>query len=216
MALEDGGIREAPPPIPGAAMAGRPAGFGQDHSAACRAGIWRHHPVHPLCARCLPGAAKVICEVQPELEPLLSQLKEDITVVASGQPLPAFDLHCPLLSLPFAFKPADTIPGPFHIWPPPPSVWHIGEIACRRAHPRAGFVWSGQPSHKNDGNRSIALERFAAFFENPLRRSPVLVFRTKLRDADAEVLRGLPNLINLGGDFAISPTPPPSSHCSMS
>ena len=62
----------------------------------------------PLLAR---RGANVICEVQPELQPLLSQLR-DIEVVACGQPLPAFDLHCPLLSLPLAFgtQPA-TIPA---------------------------------------------------------------------------------------------------------
>ena len=144
--------------------------------------------------------AKVICEVQPELEPLLSQLKEDITVVASGQPLPAFDLHCPLLSLPFAFRTGfDTIPAPI-----PYLAASAERLAYWRErlppdHPRAGFVWSGQPSHKNDGNRSIALERFAAFFAAP----PIACFglQSEIRDADAEVLRGLPNLINLGGDF---------------
>ena len=46
--------------------------------------------------------AKVVCEVQPELQPLLAQL-QDLTIIASGEPLPAFDLHCPLLSLPLAF-----------------------------------------------------------------------------------------------------------------
>ena len=46
--------------------------------------------------------ANVICEVQPELMPLLSQL-DDVSVIATGEALPAFDLHCPLLSLPLAF-----------------------------------------------------------------------------------------------------------------
>jgi tetratricopeptide (TPR) repeat protein len=143
--------------------------------------------------------ATVICEVQPELLPLLSQLK-DIKVIASGQPLPAFDLHCPMLSLPFALKTrSDSIPAP---------IPYLAAAAERLAYwrdrlppgrPRAGFVWSGQPSHNNDGNRSIALERFAAFFADP----PIRCFglQNEIRDADADVLRGLPNLVNLGGDF---------------
>jgi Tfp pilus assembly protein PilF len=147
--------------------------------------------------------AKVICEVQPELLPLLSQL-EGVTVVASGQPLPAFDLHCPLLSLPLAFKTRpDTIPAPIPYLAAPAERLAYWRDRLPPEHPRAGFVWSGQSSHKNDGNRSIALGRFAAFFADP----PIRCFglQSDLRGGEAEVLRGLPNLINLGGglrDFA--------------
>jgi tetratricopeptide (TPR) repeat protein len=143
--------------------------------------------------------ANVVCEVQPELLPLLSQLK-DITVVASGQPLPAFDLHCPLLSLPLAFKTrSDTIPAPIPYLAAPVERLAYWRDRLPPGHPRAGFVWSGQPSHKNDGNRSIALERFAAFFADP--PIPCFGVQSELRAVDAEVLRALPNLINLGAEF---------------
>ena len=143
--------------------------------------------------------AKVVCEVQPELLPLLAELK-DVTIIARGDPLPAFDLHCPLLSLPLAFatKP-ETIPA---------TVPYLAVPAERAAEwrdrlppsgPRAGFVWSGQLSHKNDINRSIPLARLAALFADP----PVqcLSLQSDLRDADGEVLRGLPNLVDLGSAF---------------
>ena len=58
--------------------------------------------------------ARVVCEVQPELKPLLSQLSPfaDIGIIAAGEPLPAFDLHCPMLSLPLAFATTpETIPA---------------------------------------------------------------------------------------------------------
>ncbi len=41
-------------------------------------------------------------EVQPELTRLLSGIAGVETVVARKQPLPHFDFHCPLLSLPLA------------------------------------------------------------------------------------------------------------------
>ncbi len=143
--------------------------------------------------------AKVVCEVQPELKPLLSPLA-GIRVIAAGEPLPAFDLHCPMLSLPLAFATTpETIPA---------CVPYLGAPAERLAHwrdrlpagrPRAGFVWSGSPSHKNDLNRSIPLARLAALFEDP----PLCCFslQSELRDADSEVLRGLPGLVDLGSEL---------------
>jgi tetratricopeptide (TPR) repeat protein len=143
--------------------------------------------------------AKVICEVQPELQPLLARL-EGVTVVAAGAPLPAFDLHCPLLSLPLAFRTRpETVPAVIPYLAAPPerlAVWQDRLPAGRR---RAGFVWSGQPSHKNDSNRSIALSRLAALFENPLIR--YFSLQSDLRAADGEALRGLPNLVHLGDGF---------------
>lgn len=143
--------------------------------------------------------AKVICEVQPELQPLLSQL-EGVTVVAAGEPLPAYDLHCPLLSLPFACRTrCETIPAAIPYLAASPERVAVWRDRLPQAQLRAGFVWSGQPSHKNDSNRSIALSRLAGLFENPLIRHFSL--QSDLRVTDGEVLRGLPNLVHLGGGF---------------
>ena len=54
--------------------------------------------------------ARVVLEVQPPLVALLAGLAD--VVVGAARPLPAFDLHCPLLSLPLAFgTELDTIPA---------------------------------------------------------------------------------------------------------
>jgi hypothetical protein len=154
----------------------------------------------PLLAR---RGAKVVCEVQPELQPLLSQLA-DITVIASGGTRPAFDLHAPLLSLPLAFKTrAHTIPDALPYLAAPAERVAYWRDRLPLDHPRAGFVWSGSPTHKNDSNRSIALARMAPLFED----SPMqcVGLQTELRDADRDTLRGLPNLVHLGDgirDFA--------------
>jgi hypothetical protein len=143
--------------------------------------------------------AKVICEVQPELQPLLSQL-EGVTVMAAGEALPAFDLHCPLLSLPLAFGTRlETIPAAVPYLDAPQERIAYWRDRLPPGRLRAGFVWSGQPSHKNDANRSIALARLSAWFENP----PVRCFglQSDLRSADGEALRGLPNLVPLGDGF---------------
>jgi tetratricopeptide (TPR) repeat protein len=48
--------------------------------------------------------AKVFLEVQPELIRLRSQIRGVEAVIGRGEPLPAFDFHCPLLSLPLCVR----------------------------------------------------------------------------------------------------------------
>ena len=145
--------------------------------------------------------ARVICEVQPELAPLLSQI-EGVEIIARGQALlPAFDMHCPLLSLPLAFGTDDaTIPA---------KIPYLTAEATRVAQwrerlgprvPRAGFVWSGSATHKNDANRSLALARLAPFFES----LPLACFglQRDMRDADREMVARVPKLINLGAELS--------------
>ena len=146
--------------------------------------------------------AKVVCEVQPELLPLLAQLEngQDITIIGKGAPLPAFDLHCPMLSLPLAFgtQPA-TIPAAVPYLTGPAERQGQWRDRLPPGGPRVGFVWSGQPSHKNDANRSIPLKRLAELFENSQLRCFSL--QSGMRDADREVQKGLANLIHLGDCF---------------
>jgi tetratricopeptide (TPR) repeat protein len=56
--------------------------------------------------------ARVVFEVQPVLRTLLGSLEIQGSLHSHGEPLPAFDLVCPLLSLPLAFRTEiDRIPG---------------------------------------------------------------------------------------------------------
>ncbi len=48
--------------------------------------------------------AKVILEVQPALHSLMSGIESATGVMARGDALPPFDLHCPIMSLPLALK----------------------------------------------------------------------------------------------------------------
>jgi tetratricopeptide (TPR) repeat protein len=143
--------------------------------------------------------ARVICEVQRELLPLLSQLP-DVTVMASGERLPAFDLHCPLLSLPLAFATQPgTIPAAIPYLTAPAERVAAWRNRLPPGRPRAGFVWSGSPSHNNDRNRSIALAQLAGLFEDPAVRCVSL--QSEMRAADLKTLAGLPDLIELGSGF---------------
>lgn len=58
--------------------------------------------------------ATVILEVQPTLKTLLRDVTGVSHIIAKGETLPAFDFHCPLLSLPLAFgTDLDSIPFTF-------------------------------------------------------------------------------------------------------
>jgi len=143
--------------------------------------------------------ANIVCEVQAELQPLLSQL-EGISVIAAGEPLPAFDLHCPLFSLPFAFKTrVETIPAGMPYLAAAAERQTYWRNRLPQGRPRAGFVWSGSASHRSDAARSIALARLTALFED----APVscVSLQTELRSTDNDVLRNLRKLVHLGGEI---------------
>ena len=146
--------------------------------------------------------ARVICEVQPALKPLLSQL-EGIEVVAKGDTLPPFDLHCPLLSLPLAFGTRlETIPAAASYLAAPAERVADWRARLPQGGPRVGFVWSGSPAHKNDASRSIPLARLALCWRAC--RLPASACNANGAMPTA-TLRGLPDLVDLGpelSDFA--------------
>jgi tetratricopeptide (TPR) repeat protein len=146
--------------------------------------------------------ASVILEVQPALKSLLAPIGDGIRLVAYGEELPDFDLQCPLLSLPLAFRtdlatiPADipyiTVPGDRI------EQWDA-RLPPRRGR-RVGIVWSGNSTHADDHNRSITLARMV-----PILNVPDIQFislQKGLRDADAQTLAADSRLIDLAQHFA--------------
>jgi tetratricopeptide (TPR) repeat protein len=152
----------------------------------------------PLIAR---AGAAVVLEVHPELKPLLSRLDGASTVVARGEPLPAYDVQCPLGSLPLALKTERaTVPA---------DVPYLKADAARIAKwrerlaglpsPRVAIAWAGNAGHANDRNRSIALEKLMPLFANE--RVSFVGIQRDLRDGDAGALAHVPRLVHLGGDL---------------
>ena len=90
-------------------------------------------------------AAHVVLEVPKPLHELMRTLAGAAQVISRGQPLPDFDIHCPLLSLPLAFGTRlETIPSTTPYLRAPAQVlqkWQdkLGE----KTKPRVGLVWSG-------------------------------------------------------------------------
>src|SRR5262249_35832029 len=104
----------------------------------------------------------VILEVQKPLVPLAARIP-GITVLARGEQLPAFDLHCPLLSLPLAFGTTlATIPAAApYLSPAEERVAHWRTRVGTQPGLRIGIAWAGAAVHRNDRNRSIPIDQLA-------------------------------------------------------
>jgi Flp pilus assembly protein TadD len=149
--------------------------------------------------------AKIALEIPRPLKRLLSQLESMASIVVAGEPLPPFDYHCPLLSLPLAFKTEpETIPVGVPYLKSDPQIAssqqnRIPEIPRLRV----GLAWSGNPKQITNRRRSIALDRLAPLLS--LTGIRFVSLQTDVPAEDANLLRGVPCFTHIGpdlGDFA--------------
>jgi tetratricopeptide (TPR) repeat protein len=113
--------------------------------------------------------ACVIIECQPELKTLLTGMEGVSQVIGRGEPLPAFGLHCPIMSLPLAFGThPENIPATIPYLRS--DVQKTDAWRKRLEHKAAlkvGLVWAGAPRPENraanrtDRRRSISLSQLA-------------------------------------------------------
>ncbi|HEY1683678.1 MAG TPA: tetratricopeptide repeat-containing glycosyltransferase family protein [Tepidisphaeraceae bacterium] len=111
---------------------------------------------------------RVIFECYPEQRSLFECLPNVSQFITAGEPLPEFDLHCPIMSLPLAFRTTlDSIPTQPYLRPDPKltEYWrhridavHVYGKPSRR---KIGLVWAGKPTHTDDRNRSMGLSQLA-------------------------------------------------------
>ncbi|WP_029007179.1 tetratricopeptide repeat protein [Azospirillum halopraeferens] len=102
--------------------------------------------------------ARVVLEVGADLVDLMRSVTGVAEVVARGAPLPAFDVQCPLVSLPRAFGTTpETIPArvPYlHADPRRAAAWRP---RLAGPGPAVGLVWAGNPVFPGDSVRSPGL-----------------------------------------------------------
>ncbi|HEV2957814.1 MAG TPA: tetratricopeptide repeat protein, partial [Xanthobacteraceae bacterium] len=113
---------------------------------------------------------RVVIEVPKALVRLARSLGGGgFAVIAEGAPLPAFDLHCPFMSLPLALGTTpESIPARVpYLSPTAEDVRRWKERLGDAAGLKVGIAWAGNPHHRNDQRRSIPLDRFAALFDVP-------------------------------------------------
>ncbi len=121
------------------------------------------------------AGARVILEVQSSLVELMASLRGVAEVIAEGDSIPDFDLHCPIMSLPLAFNTRlETVPGnvPYlHADSGRAAFWRdrLSGLEGRRV----GLVWAGgkrvsdAAASAMDRRRSLPLAAFAPFATVP-------------------------------------------------
>jgi len=129
----------------------------------------------------------------PGIDPLV--VREDDARVAAP-----FDLHAPLLSLPGFFGTTlDTVPTPPALTVDPdesrPWAARLGPLSGLKV----GLVWAGNPDHRGDRQRSMALSQLA-----PLAavNGVKLLSLQKGRDAEIRQHGASLNLVELGSQFS--------------
>ncbi|HEV2159837.1 tetratricopeptide repeat protein [Bradyrhizobium sp.] len=147
--------------------------------------------------------ARVILEVQPPIQQLLGGVAGVAACIdQSSSTSLAFDLHCPLGTLPLAFGTRlDTIPLAEGYLPALPTArvkaWE--DRLGPRNRFRVGVVWSGNPGHKNDHNRSMALRTLAPVLDCDVQ---LVSLQKDVRDQDRAFLGGHPDIVDVTAHVA--------------
>lgn len=134
------------------------------------------------------SGARVLLEAPKALTGLMRKLAGVDELIEKGKPLPAFDYHCPLLSLPLAFKTdSNSIPS---------STSYLSSDSDRRSEwsrklgvtkkIRVGLAWSGRKTHKNDHNRSLALDEMLRYLPAQFE---YISLQKEVRESDWATLR---------------------------
>lgn len=143
--------------------------------------------------------AKVVLEVQPSLLALLGDLEGVALAVPRGAPLPAFDCHCPLMSLPLAFKTDLTsVPARIpYLRSDPERVTEWRQRLGGAHKPRVGVVWSGSMALRND-RRSMALREMLPLIGG---WAEWVSLQKELRESDLVPLAAHPVLRDVGAEL---------------
>jgi len=143
--------------------------------------------------------ATVVLQVQAPLKSLLSTLEGVHLLAAEGEPLPAFDFHCPLLSLPLALQTNfDTLPSASAYLAPAAALCAQWQRRLGPRHGmRVGIAWSGNPGHGNDHNRSLPLAQMLALCAS-VPQVQFISMQKEIRAGDRDLLAAQPQISHFG------------------
>jgi len=141
--------------------------------------------------------ARVVLEIRPELLRLMGGLDGVSMVIARGKPIPQFDVHCPIMSLPRAFKTRlETIPTEIPYLEIPKENVEFWRSKLANGRFKVGIAWAGNSSFKSDRDRSITLKNILPLCS--VADATFVSVQKDLRDGDAEILNRNPHIYHLG------------------
>jgi tetratricopeptide (TPR) repeat protein len=129
------------------------------------------------------AGATVIFAPQTSLKVLMRSLAAKAQLADADDPTLSFDFHCPLMSLPLAFKTdLATIPrAKNYLSALDDKVMTWAHRLGEKTKPRVGVVWSGSAENAVDDDRSIELEIFRQVFDE---RFQFVSLQKDVRDKD--------------------------------
>lgn len=142
----------------------------------------------------------VLLLVWPELEALVpGVLPANCRVVRRGEALPAFDVHCPLMSLPAVLGTTlTTLPAHVPYVQAPAATVKVWRQRLDAGRLNVGICWAGNPRHFDDRQRSIPLAAMRALAAE---RCRFFTLQPQKRAGDDEILAGWSEAVDAGAEL---------------
>lgn len=143
---------------------------------------------------------RVVLECRPELKRLFASVPAADQVVAWGEPLPSFDLHIPLMSLPLVLGGDEGVRQSQPYLAAPSDAGVFSEIATREGF-KVGIAWAGKMSRRDSAQRACRPDDLLPLLNLP----GVSVFSLQVGATDEDLAPLGSALINLAPrltDFA--------------
>lgn len=115
------------------------------------------------------AGGRVMLDLPSKLHRLVAHLPGILALVNTGGPLPYFDCHCPLMSLPLALGTTlETVPARVpYLSVPPEALTSAAALPWPALGLKVGLAWTGNPDHPKNRFRSVPLELLETLFDLP-------------------------------------------------
>lgn len=114
--------------------------------------------------------AKIVLKTPAALHSIIKAMELKARLADKDEKVTSFDFHCPIMSLPLAFKTTlDSVPNtaPYlHADNAKKLYWK--EKFANETRLKVGLVWSGSKDHKKDHDRSLRLEQLTPLLDLPV------------------------------------------------